>query len=57
MKVTYNFDCHCCFENSEIDVPDNATSEEIELAIFDDILSRYADDFSWRKESNSDSCQ
>ena len=54
MKVTYNFDCHCCVENIEINVPENATNEEIEQAIFDNIVGRYANDFSWKKEKEGE---
>ena len=50
MKITYNFDCHCCVEDIEINVPKNATNEETEQAIFDDIVSKYANDFSWKRE-------
>ena len=50
MKITYNFDCHCCVEDIEINVPKNATNKQIEQAIFNDILGRYANDFSWKKE-------
>lgn len=48
MKIDYNFDCNCCMV-TEIYVPDNATNDEIEQAIFNDIVSRYANDFNWIK--------
>ena len=50
MKITYNFDCHCYVEDIEINVPENATNKQIEQAIFDDIVARYANDFRWKKE-------
>ena len=53
MKVTYNFDCHCCVEDIEINVPKNATNEETEQAIFDDIVGRYANNFNWKTEKES----
>lgn len=54
MKITYNFDCHCCIEDIEINVPENATNEEIEQAIFDDIVSKYANNFNWKKEKEGE---
>ena len=54
MKITYNFDCHCFVENIEINVPENATNEQIEQAIFDDIVSRYANNFDWKKEKEGE---
>ena len=54
MKITYNFDCHCCVEDIEINVPKNATNEEIEQAIFDDIVSKYANNFNWKKEKEGE---
>ena len=54
MKITYNFDCHCRVEDIEINVPKNATNEEIEQAIFDDIVSKYANNFNWKKEKEGE---
>lgn len=54
MKILYDFDCHCCIDDIEISVPDDATEEEIELAIFRDIIDRYALDLNWRKELSLD---
>ena len=54
MKVTYNFDCHCCVEDIELNVPENATNEEIEQAIFNDIVARYANNFDWKKEKEGE---
>lgn len=49
MKVLYDFDCHCCVEDIELYVSDDATDEEIELAVLRNIVSLYANHLGWKK--------
>ena len=50
MVVYYDFYCHCCVEDIELCVPNDATDEEIKMAVLNDIISLYANHLGWRRE-------